>query len=52
MKQHVLSLHALQRSHRNVHVDHNDASALGLLMTFYAVLATSAITVLVCRAGL
>lgn len=47
----VLSPCALKRSHRNRHVHHNCASAMGPLLAFYAASATSAITVPVCRAG-
>lgn len=46
----VLSPHARKRSQRNVHVYHS--TIMGLLLAFHAALATSAITVPVCRAGL
>lgn len=48
----ALSPHAVRRSHRKVHIYHNCASAVGPLLVFYAASATSAIAVLVCRAGL
>lgn len=47
----VLSPHILKRSHGNMHVYHNCASAMGPLV-FYAASVTSAITILICGAGL